>query len=293
MDAHRSSVTCPTARSEGMLVEQIGDEAVVFDSVRNTAHCLSPLATAVYMGADGRTRREDLAEVAASTVGEPVSVEAVDAAVGELQELGLIEEPSGMTRRTMVGRTAMATAALSAAPLVTSIVTPAGAASATLQLECPPSMCASQSEGDKYCNCLNTCEPTEGQPNEPACAEYELSGVAGPQYDSCECELCPYMKEWNDQGGSFYAPPGSGLTSLQVGIAECEKVYGKDYYKQDPTQPHSQSNWKNSSIPCSSKTTTSNGAIFGCEDTSKPIDGVCYVNPGDSGYDGDTCDPGP
>ena len=82
----------PLARSEGLLIEHVGDETVVLDTESKQAHCLSPLAAAVFEGADGTTGVEDLAERISSD--EPVSVQQVGAALAQLEERGLLGRPS-------------------------------------------------------------------------------------------------------------------------------------------------------------------------------------------------------
>lgn len=323
MAAHHTSVTAPRARTEDLLVEQIGDEAVVFDASSNAAHCLSPLATAVFTAADGRNRLEDLAEVAGTSLGEPVTVEAVDAAVAELQELGLIDAPSGMTRRAMVGRTAMATAALSAAPLVTSVAT--AATTTSKPSSCPMSKCVVDLEGDNWCACVNTCVPTgpgtsypnqvSPHPNNPTCAEQfegpTSSSAGSPYYGSCECEYCPYTQSETDQG-SFdpIRVGGVNYTGLAIGLKVCQEVYGTKYYLREPerTDPAvlpgtapTATTWRDWADGCTSQmvndpdnnpATTYPKWQYGCKEVTdaedppkKRLSGVCWGNPGDSSPD--------
>jgi hypothetical protein len=171
----RRQLALPIARADGLLVEQVGDETVVLDTESHQAHCLSPLAAAVFGGADGRTRVEDIAGLAGAAIDEDVSVDQVEAALAQLDERGLLDRPAlpgGISRRALVRRTAVATAAVAAAPLVTSIVTPAHGQTASAGAACPRAACASQGDGDPFCGTLG-CPPPDGSPR-----------------DSCECELC-------------------------------------------------------------------------------------------------------
>jgi hypothetical protein len=122
----------PRPRSEGLVVERVGDETVVYDVRTKEAHCLKPLAALVFGAGDGETTVEQAAQRAG------VEPEAVIDAVGQLQRLGLLDVPlvvledegSRVSRRDMLRKAGYAgAAAAAAAPLITSIAapTPAGA----------------------------------------------------------------------------------------------------------------------------------------------------------------------
>jgi hypothetical protein len=203
----RRQLALPVARSDGLLVEQVGDETVVLDTESHQAHCLSPLAAAVFGGADGRTRVEDIAGLAGAAIDEDVSVDQVEAALAQLDERGLLDRPAlpgGISRRALVRRTAVATATVSAAPLITSIVTPAFAQGSAVS-RCPAMLCASQSAGDDFCNCANNCPCEESGACEPddvtACQNI---GQTAPRLDSCECLNC---NELTAAGRADLCPP--------------------------------------------------------------------------------------
>jgi hypothetical protein len=125
----------PVARDEGLLVEQVGDETVVFDSESKEAHCLSALAAVVFAHCDGRTTVDELAGLASERLGEPVDAERVMDALAQLEERDLMEPraPSkiGLSRRTMLQRTAALGGAVAASPLITSVIAPTSAAAVT------------------------------------------------------------------------------------------------------------------------------------------------------------------
>jgi hypothetical protein len=227
----------PVGRSDGLLVEEVGAETVVFDSESKEAHCLSPLAAAVFAQCDGRTQIKDIAESAGSRLDEPVEVEQVEAALVQLEETGLLAAPpaGGITRRTMVRRTAAATAAVSAVPMITSIVTPAFAQSTPVDLACPTQLCASQSAGDDFCNCVSDCPCVDDQGNvvdpsdqctadggqycqEDDCTACENIGGSAPRIDSCECLTCDELTAQNradlcPQAPFTQCPPTSSPTN--------------------------------------------------------------------------------
>src|SRR5438105_4356505 len=116
----------PLARSSDLVAETIGAETVVYDGVTKEAHCLSPLAAAVFGAADGRTSLADMAAIASAKLGETIDVPAVELTLSELEERDLVVLPAGngISRRDVLRRGAMVGGAALAAPLVVSLVTP-------------------------------------------------------------------------------------------------------------------------------------------------------------------------
>lgn len=121
----------PTARTDGLLSEQVGLERVVYDSNNGAAHCLRPVAAAVFARSTGRNPVETIASLVSADLGETVDVEAVEDALAQLREHALLVSPDDagplrvtVSRRTMLRRTAAAGGAVAAAPLISSIVAP-------------------------------------------------------------------------------------------------------------------------------------------------------------------------
>jgi hypothetical protein len=125
----------PSARREGLIVESLGDELLVYDGERNRAHSLNGVAAAVWEACDGMNSARELAEAASAKLGEPVSEEAVWRALSQLDERRLLagELPRRMSgpeysRRQAVRRmSVIGASAAFAAPLVKSIVVPTAA----------------------------------------------------------------------------------------------------------------------------------------------------------------------
>ena len=63
MQASRSSDFVPTPRADGLLIQAVGDEAVVYDLTSKDAHCLKPLAAFVFRSCDGTSSLGQIAEV--------------------------------------------------------------------------------------------------------------------------------------------------------------------------------------------------------------------------------------
>ena len=279
---HRPAVAFALARSDGLLVEQVGPETVIYDSESREAHCLSPVAAAVFADADGHTGVKDLAIRAASATGEQVDEAQVEAALAQLEERGLlVAPPNGISRRQLMRRTAAATAAVSAVPMITSIITPASAQGpGTPPGDCPRSMCAADSDGDDFCACNNECPCLGGQaPCDQGAIDKcnktkEFGGTnptSDPPYlDSCECLKCPGHPNSTDQGDF------SGKAALADAL--CAPLYGNDY-RTNSTRPS-----------CSSVT----DGVGGCNDDSKHLNGVCArLEILTTGSLGDTTEPCP
>ena len=147
----------PKARSEELLIEHVGDEAVVYDLETKEAHCLNALAATVFAHSDGRHTTSEIAQLAATQLGELVTETQIIAAVDELEAATLLEAPfvvlsdgdtpangDGLSRRQMMRKVAFAGAAATVAGgMVTSIAAPTAMAVA----------CSAQPAG---CNCDKT-----------------------------------------------------------------------------------------------------------------------------------------
>ena len=155
----------PVARDEGLLVEHVGDETVVFDADTKEAHCLSALAAVIFANCDGRTTVESLAEIASRRMNEPIETAQVLDALAQLEERDLMEPraPSqiGHTRRGVIRKTAVMGGAVAATPLITSILAPASYAAATPgcgtdpeNVQCCP--CGRTGDGNKQDCCENS-----------------------------------------------------------------------------------------------------------------------------------------
>ena len=132
----------PVARDEGLLIEHVADEVVVYDSDSKEAHCLSPLPAVVFTHCDGHRTVETLAEIASVKLGEDVSVDRVKDALNQLEERDLLAAaPSlgGLSRRQMLRKSAVVGGVVTAAPLISSVFAPA--ALAANSATCGPLLC--------------------------------------------------------------------------------------------------------------------------------------------------------
>ena len=128
--------TKPRARKEGLVVQALPDETLVYDLDRDRAHCLNQTASLVWGRCDGRTTTKEIARSLTKNLKQPVNEQIVWLALDQLDRNHLLSEESfipktvaGMNRREVV-RALGLTAAI-AIPAVVSIVAPTPAQAAT------------------------------------------------------------------------------------------------------------------------------------------------------------------
>lgn len=116
------------ARRPDTIVQDLGDETMVFDSVRGEYHLLNPLAALVFRHVNEGRAPDEIVAIARDHFGSELEAEDVDAALAELRRVHLLDAPDGerpsrpaISRRAAAGR--LAALALSA-PLVTSLLAP-------------------------------------------------------------------------------------------------------------------------------------------------------------------------
>jgi len=159
-----SSQKKPVARKEGMVVERLPDEVLVYDTGRDRAHCLNETAAFVWQQCDGRTTTKEMTRRLGEHVGATVDEKVVWLALDQLGRNYLLERRpvapaafAGMNRREMVR--ALGLAAVVAVPVVTSIVAPTPAQAVTCKGSGTP--CTSSSEccppGSGVCDGTNHC----------------------------------------------------------------------------------------------------------------------------------------
>ena len=121
----------PAARTAKLVVRELADEVLVYDTEAHRAHCLNRTAALVWKSCDGETPVSRIAERVGLQLSSPVAEEVVWLALGRLAELDLLSPsasprpapPNQMSRRRLLRRLGAAAAAVSL-PLVTSIVSP-------------------------------------------------------------------------------------------------------------------------------------------------------------------------
>ncbi len=160
----------PVARKQGLVVQEMPEEVLIYDLDANKAHCLNDTAAFVWKSCNGLNSIENIAKMMEKEFGEKVDEAMVWLAIdqlskGNLLEAKVVSEFSGMARRDVIKRIGLAAAF--AFPVVAMLGFPNQALAAT----CLASTCGTQGScGALQLCCRNPgniyqCETTGACPN--------------------------------------------------------------------------------------------------------------------------------
>jgi len=196
----RSVISRPSAREEGLLIEAVGDETVIYDLESKEAHCLKALAAVVFAHADGTNTTAEIAELASHRIGSPVTDEEVRDAVAQLEQCGLLDVAlvvrDGLSRREAVVRFASVAGVAVATPLIASVVAPTAQAAGS---QIPTGQCC----GSTTTNCTGL---------NPTCA----SGHCCQNLSSKDCNQCKCVGDKNDCSSTQCSGPVGSCPSITV-----------------------------------------------------------------------------
>lgn len=182
----------PLARSNDLIVEELGDEVLIYDTQNERGHSLSPEAARVWRACNGKTTAERL------SVQLGLDRETVDQALEELTSCELLEvRPTivadGSTRREVTIKMAKVGAAAAAAPLILSVAapTPSMAASLNFCIQFSSGNCGGNTGCSKSVGCC-CCVPVLHNPFPPGspCALHE-TGNQCKTCVPCPGTVCP------------------------------------------------------------------------------------------------------
>jgi hypothetical protein len=128
----------PIARTKQLLVEELGEEVIIYDRERDIIYCLNSLAARVWYCCDGRNTIADIAKILDEDLDLPVnepenSVDLVLRSLQELEDFHLIDEyisqpieQPAISRRRMIKKAALVSgfALGTLFPTIQSIVAP-------------------------------------------------------------------------------------------------------------------------------------------------------------------------
>jgi hypothetical protein len=126
----------PRMRTDGLVVQSLANEVLVYDQHRNRAHCLNQTAATIWKRCDGKMTLAEMCALMAEEFKTPMAEQAVGLALDQLRKARLLEEPitlsssspAAMSRREVIRRVGLAAAV--ALPMVTSIIAPKAAQAA-------------------------------------------------------------------------------------------------------------------------------------------------------------------
>jgi hypothetical protein len=127
--------TKPRARKEGLVVQTLPDETLVYDLERDVAHCLNRSAALVWERCDGQSTTKQIARAVSVEIDLTIDERFIWLALDQLKQKKLLAEipdrPStidGMNRRTALRALGISAVAL---PVVASILAPTPAQAAS------------------------------------------------------------------------------------------------------------------------------------------------------------------
>ena len=124
----------PVARRNGLVVQEVPDEVLVYDLDTNKAHCLNKAAAAVWKSCDGTNSVSDIARVVEVELGSTVDDDFVWLAIDQLGENNLLDVEMrskfpGQTRREVLRKIGLAS--VIAIPMIASLAAPKSVMAAT------------------------------------------------------------------------------------------------------------------------------------------------------------------
>jgi hypothetical protein len=165
----RSRDAVAPARSDGLVVERLNRELLIYDLDHDEVHHLDSTCAAVFELCDGHTTPDQLAARTAEQLGQPLSTDTVHEALEQLAAKHLLDQPqtsAGVSRREAVRKAALIGAgAAAAAPVIKSVVAPTPA-QAQSEGSCVPQGGACTQGTTKCCadtcpaNCEGACDNT-------------------------------------------------------------------------------------------------------------------------------------
>jgi len=154
----KSTTVLPRARRDGLLIQKLDDETLVYDLERDEAHCLNKIVALVWERCNGETTDQRMAGLLQKQFQMEVDVDLVWLAVKQLHRFHLIEagKKSALPARSVSRRKLLlkyAPAAL-ALPVIMSISAPTpaqGASCAGNGQTCGPPPCCPGFNCDGIC----------------------------------------------------------------------------------------------------------------------------------------------
>jgi len=142
----------PIARKEGLVVQEMPDEVLVYDLDENKAFCLNPTAAEIWKACDGHRSVADIALGLSHGGDEEAKENIVWLALDQLREKNLITNEissrfAGQSRREVLKKVGLATAL--ALPVVAMLSFP----SSVLAVTCTTSVCGAAGDcpGGQVC----------------------------------------------------------------------------------------------------------------------------------------------
>ena len=154
------------ARQNGLVVQEMPDEVLVYDLDTNKAHCLNQSAAFVWKSCDGNNSVADIVRQFESTGAGKVTEDFVWLAIDQLGENGLLQNQvapkfHGQSRRQVLKTIGLAS--IVAVPVIASLVAPQSALGSVSCVCTNSSNCTTAPNAGcpstNFCNRLGLCAP--------------------------------------------------------------------------------------------------------------------------------------
>ena len=157
--------TMPNARKEGLIVQELADELLVYDRDRYKAYCLNRTAALVWNHCDGQTAATEIAQRMQQELETPVDQQLVWLALKQLsgsrllqEEIALPEQMARVSRRQVLRRIGLSAAV--GVPLIMAITAPMATAQASCARQgqsCALIACCAGCNCNPQLNCVGNC----------------------------------------------------------------------------------------------------------------------------------------
>lgn len=151
-----NSSQVPVARKQGLVVQEMPEEVLIYDLDTNKAHCLNKTAAFVWKSCDGNKSVADITKSFENDFGSTVDEDLVWLAIEQLGDKNLLNESlptsfKGQSRREVIKKIGFA--AVIALPVVASLAAPSSALASASCACVVPADCAAQTGCPSLVNC--------------------------------------------------------------------------------------------------------------------------------------------
>jgi len=120
----------PLARKNGLVIQEMSDEVLVYDTETNKAHCLNQTAAFVWKNCDGVNSVNDIVAHLEKHTGSVIEEDLIWLAIDQLTERKLLEKNitskfAGESRRSVLKKIGLAS--VIALPIISSLTAPSAA----------------------------------------------------------------------------------------------------------------------------------------------------------------------
>lgn len=153
----------PVARKQGLVVQEMPEEVLIYDLDTNKAHCLNNTAAFVWKSCDGNNSISDIAKMFETEVGKNVPEDLIWLALEQLNDKNLLHGESavlskGNTRREVIKKIGLTS--MIALPIVASLAAPTSvmataSCACVTAADCAATTCPSTTN----CNGSSICAP--------------------------------------------------------------------------------------------------------------------------------------